>query len=77
MSAGTGIEHAEHNPGDTPLKLFQLWLRPRVTGAQPQWGTKTFPKADRAGELVTLASGRGTEGSLEAAAMRRFWAPSS
>ncbi len=65
ISAGTGIQHAEENAGDTPLKIFQLWLRPRVTGDVPRWGTQSFPKADRAGRFITLASGRGSEGSLE------------
>jgi redox-sensitive bicupin YhaK (pirin superfamily) len=57
MSAGTGITHAERNEGDMPLKLFQIWLRPRLAGGFPRWGTKRFPKQDRAGRLVTLASG--------------------
>ena len=57
MSAGTGIRHAEHNDGAVPLKLFQIWLRPRQKGGAPQWSTRAFPKADRAGQLVALASG--------------------
>ena len=65
ISAGTGIQHAERNPGDVPTKIFQIWLRPRVAGHAPRWGTQSFPKADRAGHFITLASGRGTKGSLE------------
>ena len=65
ISAGTGIQHAEHNPGDVPAKIFQLWLRPRVLGDIPRWGTQSFPNSDRAGHFITLASGRGTKGSLE------------
>jgi quercetin 2,3-dioxygenase len=57
MSAGSGIRHAEHNDGETPLKLFQIWLLPRALGGQPQWDSRKFPNADRAGHLVTLASG--------------------
>src|ERR1700740_3653537 len=57
MSAGTGIRHAEYNRGETPLKLFQIWLLPRSRGGKPQWGSRKFPKADRAGQLVALASG--------------------
>ena len=57
MSAGAGIRHAEHNRGEGPLKLFQIWLLPRAPGGQPQWRSRKFPKADRAGQLVTLASG--------------------
>ncbi len=65
ISAGTGIEHAEQNPGDVPTKIFQIWLRPRAAGHAPRWGTQSFPKSDRAGHFIALASGRGTKGSLE------------
>jgi hypothetical protein len=57
ISAGTGIRHSEHNLGDEPLRLFQIWLRPRVNGGTPRWGTRRFPKADRANQWVVLASG--------------------
>ena len=57
ISAGTGIRHSERNLGTEPLRLFQIWLRPRVKGAEPQWATRRFPKADRANHLVVLASG--------------------
>ncbi|HEX4447804.1 MAG TPA: pirin family protein [Polyangiaceae bacterium] len=57
MSAGTGIQHSEHNLGVDPLRLFQIWLRSRVNGGAPQWDTRRFPKADRANQLVILASG--------------------
>jgi quercetin 2,3-dioxygenase len=57
MSAGTGIRHAEYNfePGTT--KLFQIWIEPTTGGQRPRWDTKPFPKGDRAGRFVTLASG--------------------
>jgi quercetin 2,3-dioxygenase len=64
MSAGTGIRHSEHNEGDVPLRLFQIWLKPSRPGGQPQWGNRPFPKADRAGRFVPLASGRSAEGAL-------------
>lgn len=57
MSAGTGIRHTEYNPGDVPLKIFQIWIVPRELGGMPRWATKPFPKADRSGKLVALASG--------------------
>jgi redox-sensitive bicupin YhaK (pirin superfamily) len=57
MSAGSGIRHAEYNlePGTTTL--FQIWILPTREGGQPAWGAKPFPKADRSGRFVTLASG--------------------
>jgi len=57
ISAGTGIRHSEFNQGQEPLKLFQVWLRPRQTGGEPHWDSRRFPKADRANQFVVLASG--------------------
>ncbi|MGX7003058.1 pirin family protein [Caballeronia sp. KNU42] len=57
MSAGTGIRHTEFNRGEAPLKLYQIWLLPREAGGKPAWGTKPFPKGDRSGRFVVLASG--------------------
>jgi redox-sensitive bicupin YhaK (pirin superfamily) len=57
MSAGTGISHSEYNRDDGPLKLFQIWLLPRRSGGKPRWDSREFPKADRAGRLIELASG--------------------
>jgi redox-sensitive bicupin YhaK (pirin superfamily) len=57
MSAGTGIRHSEHNYGEEPLKLFQIWLLPRRHSGTPRWDSRRFPKIDRAGRLITLASG--------------------
>lgn len=64
MSAGTGIRHSEYNLEDGPTTLFQIWILPRSQGGKPGWGAKPFPKGDRAGRLVTLASGYDEEGVL-------------
>ena len=57
MSAGSGIRHAEYNLEDETTTLFQIWIQPRTRGGQPSWGAKPFPRGDRAGKFVTLASG--------------------
>jgi redox-sensitive bicupin YhaK (pirin superfamily) len=57
MSAGSGIYHAERNTGDTPLRMFQIWITPRTRGGAPRWGTRSFPRLDRTGRLTPLASG--------------------
>jgi redox-sensitive bicupin YhaK (pirin superfamily) len=57
MSAGTGIVHAEYNMEDAVTQIFQIWILPDRTGEQPSWGARPFPKGDRAGQFVTLASG--------------------
>ncbi len=57
MSAGSGIRHAEYNFGPGPTAIFQIWILPTNRGGAPAWGQKPFPKSDRAGRFVTLASG--------------------
>ena len=57
MSAGTGIQHAEYNVEKQPTRIFQIWVTPSSNGGPPAWGSRPFPKANRSGRLVTLASG--------------------
>ncbi|WP_300576227.1 pirin family protein [Phenylobacterium sp.] len=57
MSAGSGIRHAEYNLESDTTRIFQIWIEPERTGGAPAWGAKPFPKGDRSGRFVTLASG--------------------
>jgi quercetin 2,3-dioxygenase len=57
MSAGTGIRHSEYNLEPVRTKIFQIWILPTKDGGPPAWGSKPFPKGDRSGRFVTLASG--------------------
>lgn len=57
MSAGTGIQHAEYNLEAVTTRIFQIWIIPDARGGAPTWGSKPFPKGDRSGQFVTLASG--------------------
>lgn len=57
MSAGSGMRHAEYNREDELTRIFQIWIVPETRGGAPRWDAMTFPKTDRAGELVMLASG--------------------
>ena len=57
MSAGTGIAHSEMNEEDVATQIFQIWIMPDEKGLPPSWGTKPFPKGERSGAFVTLASG--------------------
>jgi quercetin 2,3-dioxygenase len=57
MSAGAGIRHAEYNLEQQPTRIFQIWITPSSAGGSPAWGSQPFPKADRSGRFVTLASG--------------------
>lgn len=70
MSAGTGIQHSEKNMGNTHLRLFQIWLQPNAVGGVPAYGSKQFPRDQREGNFVTLASGLPADVSAGALAMR-------
>ncbi len=65
MSAGSGIRHAEFNLEDEVTRIYQIWIQPDRSGAAPRWDQRAFPKLERAGVLVPLASGRpGDDGAL-------------
>lgn len=57
MSAGTGVKHSEYNLENELARIFQIWILPTQPGGAPSWGAKPFPKYDRSGRFVTLASG--------------------
>jgi redox-sensitive bicupin YhaK (pirin superfamily) len=57
MSAGSGVRHAEYNLENEATRLFQIWIEPTRSGGPPSWGAKPFPKDDRSGRFVALASG--------------------
>jgi len=68
MSAGTGIRHAEYNAEKETTRIFQIWIIPDGRGGAPSWGARPFPKGDRSGRFVTLASGR--DGDADALPIR-------
>jgi redox-sensitive bicupin YhaK (pirin superfamily) len=75
MSAGTGVRHAEYNLEAEPTRIFQIWIEPDRAGGAPTWGAKPFPKSDRSGLFVTLASGiEGDDGALPIRAQARVLA---
>jgi len=57
MSAGSGVRHAEYNAEGETTTLFQIWIEPRERGGAPSWGARPFPRGERSGRFVTLASG--------------------
>lgn len=64
MSAGTGVTHSEYNLEDGICRLFQIWIMPRERNVEPAWDQRRFPKSDRSGAFIVLASGYGDEGAL-------------
>jgi hypothetical protein len=57
MSAGSGITHSEYNLEPEATQIFQIWIVPTQSGGKPSWGTRPFPRGERSGGFVTLASG--------------------
>ncbi|MXO90679.1 pirin family protein [Pontixanthobacter aquaemixtae] len=64
MSAGTGVRHSEYNREDEDTTLFQIWIIPDERGGEPNWGAAKFPKDDRSGKFVALASGHANDNAL-------------
>ncbi len=62
MSAGTGITHSEYNREDKTTKIFQIWIEPTRTGEKPSWGARPFPRGERSGQFVVVASGFDDDG---------------
>jgi redox-sensitive bicupin YhaK (pirin superfamily) len=58
MSAGAGIRHSEYNLEAGVTRIFQIWILPDRRGEPPSWGSKPFPRDERSGQFVLLASGR-------------------
>jgi len=57
MSAGSGITHGEYNLENVDTRIFQIWIQPSQRGGTPNWGARPFPKGDRSGRFIVLASG--------------------
>ena len=62
MSAGSGIRHAEYNAETETTRIFQIWIIPDGRGGAPSWGARPFPKGERSGRFVALASGQADDG---------------
>lgn len=71
MSAGAGVTHSEYNLEDEATTLYQIWILPKERGGKPYWGAAKFPKPERAGSLVTLASGFAQDQELGALPIRQ------
>ena len=66
MSAGLGVRHSEFNHSATePVHFVQIWILPSAAGLAPRYGQKHFDEKQRAGRLCLIASGAGTDGSIE------------
>jgi hypothetical protein len=64
MSAGSGVRHSEYNQEKDTTRIFQIWIQPTTHGGTPSWGARPFPKDERSGRFVTLASGFAEDDAL-------------
>lgn len=56
MSAGSGMEHAEFNWGDEPVRMIQLWIRPNQKNAKPHVEYGCFTKEQRHNQWQNIVS---------------------
>ncbi len=65
MSAGTGVQHSEHNASDSdPVHFLQIWVLPEKNGAAPGYEQKAFTAEDKRGRLRLVGSRDGRDGSV-------------
>jgi len=56
MSAGTGVQHSEHNRGDDQLRLLQIWIFPDRNNHVPAYGEYRFQWVDRLNQWLHIVS---------------------
>ncbi len=65
MSAGTGVRHSEFNGSDSePVHFLQIWVLPEKDGLKPGYEQKSYPAAERTGQLTLVVSRDGHAGSM-------------
>jgi redox-sensitive bicupin YhaK (pirin superfamily) len=69
MSAGSGVRHSEYNLESEETRIFQIWIIPDERGGEPSWGARAFPKGERSGAFIPLASGVANENDAHSAAL--------
>jgi quercetin 2,3-dioxygenase len=66
MTAGSGIRHSEFNPSTTDaVHLLQIWILPEKAALAPSYEQKSFPEAEKRGQLRLIASRDASEGSVK------------
>lgn len=63
MSAGTGVQHSEHNYGNQKLRLLQIWILPDKQGHTPNYGDCQFSMEDRKNKWLPIATSAETPGN--------------
>jgi len=58
MSAGCSIFHSEHNLGEVPLRLLQIWIRPDKPNLKSQYGDLSLPWSKRNNKWLKMISAK-------------------
>ena len=65
MSAGSGVRHSEANASQTdPLKLFQIWIFPKVRNIEPRYDQRKFELTERDNRWQIVVSPREEDKAL-------------
>ena len=57
MTAGRGVRHQEHNLHQSaPLRFLQIWITPRRTGLNPNYGSAACPPESRLNQWGHMVS---------------------
>ncbi len=65
MSAGTGIQHSEHNHAQATTHFLQIWIEPNAKGLKPSYEQKAFNDTDKRGKLLLVGSPDGALSSVQ------------
>lgn len=65
MSAGTGLFHSEHNLGEIPMRLLQIWILPDRKGYQPQYGDLELEWDIRSNKWYHAVSGQSGDATIK------------
>ena len=59
MSAGTGVQHSEHNMGNELARFLQIWIYPDQIGHTPNYGEYRFDWELRQNQWFHIVSSAG------------------
>lgn len=74
MTAGTGVEHSEHNHANGETHFLQIWLQPSAKGLVPGYEQKRFTDAEKTNVLRLVAAPDGAQDSVHLNADARIYA---
>lgn len=65
MSAGTGVEHSEHNLGSSLARFLQIWIYPDKIGHTPNYGEYRFEWEKRRNQWFHIVSSFTSEAPIK------------